>query len=107
MYLFIFRDRGRVKSPWRQLPPSSAHIRINVELFFNAASSRLQIASWSHSKVKGISLSLSVAFKDMEERSEVRDLEWIHLITNNSIAFEPGELLPTALTLTKFQVVLR
>ena len=48
--------------------PSSEHIQINVELFLNAAVSCLQIVSWSHSKVKGISLSLKVAFKDTKEQ---------------------------------------
>ena len=82
--------------------PSSEHIQINVELFLNAAVSCLQIVSWSHSKVKGISLSLKVAFKDTKEQLEVYNLELINLIIHDSIMFEPGKLLTRTLTFKKW-----
>ena len=70
---------------------SSEHIQIYVELFLNAAVSCLWIVFWSHSKVRGISLSLKMAFKDTKGQFGVHDLEWINLKINNSIIFESGE----------------
>lgn len=78
--------------------PSSEHIQINVE----HCGVLPVIVSWNHSKVKGLSVSLQVTFKDTEEQCEVHDLELINvnLMISASIIFEPGKLLTRGLTFT-------
>lgn len=116
-YIQIFNSLISASLLWKHLPShfelslgknkitmvtaalSLEHIQIYVELFLKAAVSCLWIVSWSHSKVRRISLSLKVAFKDTKEQFGIHDLELINLKINNSIIFESGEYFMMALML--------